>query len=154
MKRLPSHCVCCKLFTVDHALSCLKGGFIHRRHDEIRDLPAATIDEVAHDVSIEPPPTPLSGEILPSSANTTDDARVDIAARGFWQRCEKAFFDVRVFNHTPLHTETRPSPVHSTTTRKRRSGTTMTGLSGSNKDHLHRLCSALLEAVAGRHSIL
>ena len=49
-------------------------------------------------MSIEPPPTPLSGEILPSSANTADDARVDIAARGFWQRCEKAFFDVRVFN--------------------------------------------------------
>jgi hypothetical protein len=98
LKRLPSHCVCGKLFTVDHALSCLKGGFIHRRHDEIRDLLAATIDEVAYDVSIEPPLTPLSGEILPSSANTADDARVDIAARGFWQRCEKAFFDVRVFN--------------------------------------------------------
>ena len=32
LKRLPSHCVCGKLFTVDHALSCLKGGFIHRRH--------------------------------------------------------------------------------------------------------------------------
>ena len=98
LRWLPSHCACGKLFTVDHALSCLKGGFIHRRHDEIRDLLAATIDEVAHDVSTEPALTPLSGETLPPSANIADDARVDVAARGFWQRCEKAFFDVRVFN--------------------------------------------------------
>ena len=83
---------------MDHALSCSKGGFIHRRHDEIRDLLAATIDEVSHDVSTEPALTPLSGEILPPSANKADDARLDIAARGFWQRCEKAFFDVRIFN--------------------------------------------------------
>ncbi len=156
LKRLPSHCVCGKPFTVDHTLSCLKGGFIHRCHDEIRDLLAATINEVAYDVSIEPLLTPLSGEILPSSANTADDARVDIAARDV----KRSGRDVKRHSlmsgystHTPLHTETRPSPVRSTTTRKR-SSTTMRGLSGSNKDHLHRLCSAPLAAVPGRHSIL
>jgi hypothetical protein len=26
-------------------------------------------------------------EVLPPGANSADDARVDIAARGFWQRC-------------------------------------------------------------------
>lgn len=51
---MPSHCACGKIFAVGHALSCLKGGFIHRRHDEIRDLLAAIIHEVAHDVFIEP----------------------------------------------------------------------------------------------------
>ena len=76
----------------------MKGGFIHRRHDEIRDLLAAAIDEVAYDVSTEPAFAPLTGEVLPPSTNSADDARVDIAARGFLQRCEKAFFDVRVFN--------------------------------------------------------
>ena len=89
LKRLPTYCACGKSFTVDHALSCLKGGFIHRRHDEIRDLLAAAIDEVAYDVSTEPALAPLTGEVLPPSANSADDARVDIAARGFWQRCEK-----------------------------------------------------------------
>jgi hypothetical protein len=98
LKRLPSFCACGKSFTVDHALSCLKGGFIHRRHDEIRDLLATAIDDVAYDVSTEPALAPLTGEVLSPSANSSDDARVDIAARGFWQRCEKAFFDVRVFN--------------------------------------------------------
>ena len=29
LKRLPSYCACGKSFTVDHALSCLKGGFFH-----------------------------------------------------------------------------------------------------------------------------
>jgi hypothetical protein len=98
LKRLPSYCACGKSFTVDHAVSCLKDGFVHRRHDEIHDLLATVINEVAYDVSTEPALTPLTGEVLPPSANSADDARVDIAARGFWQRCEKAFFDVRVFN--------------------------------------------------------
>ena len=36
--RLPSSCVCGDRFTVEHALSCNKGGFINQRHDNIRDL--------------------------------------------------------------------------------------------------------------------
>ena len=34
-KRLPSNCACGKQFSVDHAIACLKGGFIHRHHDEL-----------------------------------------------------------------------------------------------------------------------
>ena len=92
MKRLLSNCACGKQFTVDHAISC------HRRHDELRDVVANFLDEVDYDVRVEPPLTPLSGEGLPSGSNTADDARLDIAARGFWERCEMAFFDIRVFN--------------------------------------------------------
>ena len=41
-KYLPSVCSCCKRFDVDHAMSCMKGGFgVHRRHDDVRD-PFAT----------------------------------------------------------------------------------------------------------------
>ena len=98
MKRLPSNCACGKQFTVDHAISYLKGGFIHRRHDELRDIVANLLDEVAYDVRVEPPLTPLTGEGFPSGSNIADDARLDIAARGFWERCEMAFFDIRVFN--------------------------------------------------------
>ena len=50
-----------------HTLSCLKGGYIHRRHDEIRDLLAAAIDDVAYDVLIEPVLASSTGEV-PSSA--------------------------------------------------------------------------------------
>ena len=83
---------------MDHAMSCMTGGYIHRRHDRLRDLFAQLIDDVAHEVRIEPPLQPLSGEILPNGANTEDEARLDVAARGFWQECEMAFFDIRVFN--------------------------------------------------------
>ena len=98
VKRLPILCVCGKKFDPDHANTCMKGGFIHRRHDQLRDLLAELMDEVAHDVRIEPDLQPLSGETLRATANQDDEARLDIAARGFWQRGEMAFFDVRVFN--------------------------------------------------------
>ena len=55
-------------------------------------------------VMIEPPPgvQPLSGESLhPRSAVTSDNARLDARADGFWD-CprQSAFFDVRIFNPT------------------------------------------------------
>jgi hypothetical protein len=56
------------------------------------------VDGVSYDVQIEPPLQPLTGEELRHTANTGDEARLDFTARGFWQRGEMAFFDVRVFN--------------------------------------------------------
>ena len=50
------------------------------------------------DVRVEPPLNPLSGEKINQTTNTKDDARLDIAARGFWTPGQKAFYDVRVFN--------------------------------------------------------
>ena len=44
--------------------------------------------------------TPLTGENFPLSTITTDEARVDVAARGVWAKGLMAFFDVRVFNPT------------------------------------------------------
>ena len=61
LKRLPINCSCGKKFTLDHAVSCLKGGFIHQRHDEIRNLIAKTLDDVYKEVAIEPPLAPLTG---------------------------------------------------------------------------------------------
>ena len=83
---------------MDNVISCLKGVFIHRRHDELRDIFAKLLEDVAYDVRVEPPLTPLTGEELPSGSNIADDARLDVAARRFWERCEMAFFDIRVFN--------------------------------------------------------
>ena len=36
---LPSKCVCGEKYTVCHALSCQKGGFVAQRHDGVRNLP-------------------------------------------------------------------------------------------------------------------
>ena len=50
-------------------------------------------------VKIEPALTPLSGESFDYATTIlTDEARVDIAARGVWVKGQMALFDVRVFN--------------------------------------------------------
>ena len=84
LKRLPLNCVCSKKFDVDHAMTCSTGGFIHKRHDGVRDVVAKIIEDVACDVQTEPHLQPLTGEVLSPSANREDEARLDISARGFW----------------------------------------------------------------------
>ena len=56
--------------------------------------------EVCHSVSVEPLLQPLTGEQLSTkSVVTTDEARADIQARGFWgDRKQQAILDVKVFN--------------------------------------------------------
>ena len=101
---LPTKCDCGINFTVDHALSCAKGGFPSIRHNEIRDLTANLLTEVCSDVRIEPDLQPTSPDQLSrATANSQDGARLDISANGVWGgRFEKTFFDVRVFNpHAP-----------------------------------------------------
>ena len=107
---LPSHCACGAAFDSNHALSCAKGGFTIVRHDEIRDLTASLLDEVCHDVEIEPRLQPLSGEQLNQASGISNpDARLDIKARGLWGGAfECAFFDVRIFNPR-AHSNLAPS---------------------------------------------
>lgn len=51
---------------------------------------------VCSDVEIEPVLQDISGEHLNRGSNKAQDARLDIHARGFWERHRSAFFDVRV----------------------------------------------------------
>ena len=77
LSRLPSKCNGCgKDFDVDHAMNCTTGGFIHHRHDDIRDVIAKIVDGVAYDVRTEPPLQPLTGEKL-SSTNKDEGACLD-----------------------------------------------------------------------------
>ena len=101
--RLPATCACNLKFSVDHALSCKKGGFITLRHNEIRDITASVLNEVCKDVELEPLLIPLNGETFKNKSSIKgDEARLDISANGFWIRGQKAFLDIRVFNHNAL----------------------------------------------------
>ena len=51
---IPSHCVCGQSFSVQHALSCPRGGFPAIRHNELRDLTASLLKETCHGVATEP----------------------------------------------------------------------------------------------------
>ena len=79
------------------------------RHNDLRDFTAELLEEAYNDVAVEPLLTPLTGERFNyRSANTEDQARLDVSARGVWVKGTRAFFDVRVFN--PLaHTYAKSS---------------------------------------------
>ena len=98
IENLPSLCVCGNRFDVTHAMNCKRGGFINARHDSIRDFETSLLTKVCTDVESEPHLLPVTVEMNSRSANTSDEARLDIRARGFWRRGQNAFFDVRVTN--------------------------------------------------------
>ena len=98
LSNIPKTCNCGANFSVDHAMICHMGGFPTIRHNEIRDITASLLTEVCHNVATEPPLQPLTGELFSArSVNTSNHARPDIRARGFWNNHQDAFFDVRVF---------------------------------------------------------
>ena len=65
-------------FTVEHALSSPKGGFLSIRHNEIQDLTANILTEVSNYVCIETKFLPINGDVLTgASSNTQNGARLN-----------------------------------------------------------------------------
>ena len=82
---------------------CPRGGYPTVRHNEvhihIRDSIADILRSVSPDVVIEPKLLAFGGETLQwPIANRSQEARLDIRARGFWTRHQEAFFDIRVMH--------------------------------------------------------
>ena len=65
-KYLPSLSSCGKRFDVGHAMSCMKGSFIYRRHDDVPDMLANRLKDACHDFQVEPH---LHIKVLASGAN-------------------------------------------------------------------------------------
>ena len=61
---------------------------------------ANLMDDVCHDVQIEPKLQSHGGEIVSSNFTATDDdAQLDIKANGLWgSRFNRTFFDLKIFN--------------------------------------------------------
>jgi hypothetical protein len=99
MKDAPRTCFCGEANTMNHLLMCKKGGYVHLRHDSLRDVFAELMRNAGcKDVHTEPNLLKTDGAQLPAGSNTKDDARVDISARSFWNPLERALFDVRVLH--------------------------------------------------------
>ena len=60
----PTNCACGTHFSVEHSLSCPKGGFPSIRHNEVRDTVGSRLSEVCSDVCIEPTLQLITGEIF------------------------------------------------------------------------------------------
>ena len=99
MANLPTFCPCRCKFDIQHSISCKKGGFVSIRHNDLCDLLARIVSEVCKDTEIEPKLLPLSAEELHGrTTNRLNEAKLDIRAKGFWNRDQQAFFDIRVFD--------------------------------------------------------
>ena len=92
----PHFCGCGSKNSVDHTLMCKKGGYVHMRHNALRDLNAELQKEVCRDVVTEPKLIPLDGEVITGA--TADGACPDVSSRGIWSTFERTFFDVRVLH--------------------------------------------------------
>ena len=93
-KKLSLPFVCGDKFSADYDMICRRSGFIIQRHNELRDLEAEMLNDVCHDVDVEPVLQEFTGEVLPRGSTRAPDAGLDIHARGFWARQGSTFFDV------------------------------------------------------------
>ena len=110
----PHFCGCGKKNSVDHTLICMKGGYVHMRHNALRDLNAELQREVCRGVVVEPQLLPLENEIH-MDINGTNAARAatDISSRGIWSTFEHTFFDVRVLHpNAPSYKDTSPAALY------------------------------------------
>ena len=111
---IPRECVCGERFNVIHAMICMKGGFVVQRHNELRDSGAELLNLVCKDVEAESVLQDITGEVLGRGANASQEARVDIHARGFWERQRSAFFDVRVCHpNAESYADLTPQQIYS-----------------------------------------
>ena len=96
----PHTCPYGQPFRLTHSLHCPKGGYTHLRNNKIRDTFATLLDEVCHNVEIEPKIQSLEKEKFHNkTATTEDDARLDIKANGLCGgRFSRTIFDVKIFN--------------------------------------------------------
>ena len=100
-KNFPQRCSCGAENSVQHALDCKLGGFIHMRHNRLRDLFADLLKRAGcKAIQVEQQLLPDEGELkdAPKKVERGDEARMDVVATGFWGAWQRAYFDVRVFN--------------------------------------------------------
>eukprot|EP00794_Sanderia_malayensis_P006323 gene6323-7047_t len=96
---MPRFCACGKRNSVDHTLDCKLGGYVHMRHNAVRDTEANIMKEVASDVKIEPLLLPVSDAVpLANGTNRAENARLDVSAKGIHSAQKVTFFDVRIAN--------------------------------------------------------
>ena len=108
LKNLPAKCACGATYDITHAMNCHRGGFINARHDNVRNFEANLLKQVCNDVQIEPSLQSTTGFGFHRSANTREDARLDVRAKSFWRPGQNAYFDVRITNADSNSQRSRP----------------------------------------------
>ena len=94
---------------------------------------------VCNDVEVELVLQEVTGETLNHGANKAPDARLDIHARGFWERQRSAFFDVRVCHpNADSYRDLTPKQIYKKHENEKKSNGDRTGNFHSPSFHDHR----------------
>jgi hypothetical protein len=112
---LPECCDGCnEPFTVEHGLSCKKGGFAGQRHDDVCEELAHLCSMSLMSSRISSEPEIFYGRELNAAHRTEgevlgDEARGDVGAHGFWKRGRTTIFDVIICDTDAKSYENRTS---------------------------------------------
>jgi hypothetical protein len=98
---LPPRCDGCnERFTVEHAMSCKKGGLVVQRHNDVAAEWHHLCAQALQPSAVSDEPLIHAGRGVPNAGETgveaAADSRGDVAAHGFWRRGTTAIFDVRI----------------------------------------------------------
>ena len=89
---LPVNCDGCgKPFSLQHGLSCMKGGLVKQGHDNLRDECIKLSEMAWGGVTSEP-------LIKEESGRCKEELRADFCVRGVWEGNRTAFFDNRILD--------------------------------------------------------
>ena len=100
ISNLPSTCDGCgDVFTLQHALSCKKGGLVSLRHNEIRDAVGDIASLLWANVHREP--------VIREPVNEETALVADLLVRGVWSPQRDASFDIRVTDTDSISYRTR-----------------------------------------------
>ena len=105
---VPSFCVCGSNNSIDHSLTCKTGGQVIFRHNKVRNVNAEFLRQACYDVQVEPGLLPIENNEFRVSGINSDQARLDISARGLWSPFQKSMFDVRIFHPNARSYSSRP----------------------------------------------
>ena len=86
---LPSKCVCGEKYTVCHALSCKKGGFVVQRHNGVRNLVTCFLGKVCTNVEVEPQLQPLDNEQFNLRSTVPSPAFFDVRVTHVNSKCNQ-----------------------------------------------------------------
>ncbi|MGL4997609.1 MAG: hypothetical protein ACRC5T_01270, partial [Cetobacterium sp.] len=97
---LPDKCDGCgQNFTVEHAMSCKKGGLVLIRHNDVKDEWHHLCAQALTPSAVSDEPLILHGQGRPTvnaDGEVPLELRGDVSAHGFWKRGTTAIFDVRI----------------------------------------------------------
>ena len=133
LRDVPRKCACGQDYSINHCLTCKRGGFVIIRHNAIRDTLAEVLSEVCKDVKIEPALLPVTGEALPAGSNTADGARSTSCGSHLAGHSYIYLF----LTHTPSQMLPKPLTTCILTMSSPRSASTMLGSYKSRKALLH-----------------